>query len=176
MKQLERIRQITLEGLQLFENTFGFRSRTFVACNYIWPAELESTLHEQGVELIQCQRGRVEVKPDKQGKTRVRRQYTGMKLRKGLRCSVRNVSFEPFEDPGRNWVDFAIRDVDRAFYWHKPAIVSTHRINYVGTIDLAHRDRNLKMLREFLERTLKKWPDVEFMSSDQLANLICEGN
>ena len=64
--------------------------------------------------------------------------------------------------------DQSLKEIQTAFFWQKPAIISTHRINYVGGIDLAHRDRNLKALDLLLKNILKKWPEVEFLSSDQL--------
>jgi len=63
-------------------------------------------------------------------------------------------------------------EIQNAFFWHKPAIISTHRINYVGGINIKHRGRNLKLLDQLLQRILIKWPDVEFLSSDQLVSII----
>ena len=86
----------------------------------------------------------------------------------GQTYTIRNVKFEPFEDPDKDWVNQSLKEIQTAFFWHKPAIISTHRINYVGGIDIKHRDRNLKALDRLLKNILKKWPDVEFLSSDQL--------
>ena len=35
--ELNYIKTAIKEGLDMFEETFGFRSKTFIACNYIWP-------------------------------------------------------------------------------------------------------------------------------------------
>ena len=41
------------EGLDLFEETFGFRSKSFIPNNYIWPDTLNDTLLQNGVEYMQ---------------------------------------------------------------------------------------------------------------------------
>ena len=59
-----------------------------------------------------------------------------------------------------------------AFAMGKPAIISTHRINYIGGIFPSNRDANLKLLNSILKYLVKKWPEVEFMASDTLGDLI----
>lgn len=54
----------------------------------------------------------------------------------------------------------------------KPAIICSHRVNYVGFIDEHNRDRSLKMLGRLLGKILLKWPEVEFMTSNNLADII----
>jgi len=63
-------------------------------------------------------------------------------------------------------------EINIAFRMKKPAIISSHRINYVGFIDSSNRDRNLKSLNQLLTRILEKWPDVEFMTTVELGNSI----
>lgn len=65
-----------------------------------------------------------------------------------------------------------MKEIGNAFYWGKPAILSTHRINYVGGLSLKHRNNNLRLRNELLGKLLKRYQDVEFVSSDQLAKLI----
>jgi hypothetical protein len=55
---------------------------------------------------------------------------------------------------------------------NKPAVISSHRINFVGNIDVNNRDRNLKDLNQILKIALNKWPDIEFMTSVDLGELI----
>jgi hypothetical protein len=59
-----------------------------------------------------------------------------------------------------------------AFRMYKPAVICSHRVNYVGFIDQTNRDRSLKMLYQLFTSTLKTWPDVEFMTSDKLGRII----
>ena len=174
--ELNYIKATTKEGLDMFEKTFGFRSKTFIACNYIWPEDLEPVLKKEGIVLLQGQRGRFQPNPFKKGKGRIIRNYTGQKNSLGQIYTIRNVKFEPFEDPNKDCVNQSLKEIETAFYWHKPAIISTHRINYVGGIDVNHRDRNLKELDLLLRSILKRWPDVLFLSSDQLVALIKNKN
>ena len=61
-----------------------------------------------------------------------------------------------------------------AFCFHKPAVISSHRVNYIGALDVANRTRGLQQLRLLLSKILKTWPDVEFMSSVDLGELIAK--
>ena len=54
--------------------------------------------------------------------------------------------------------------------------MSAHRINFIGILDEKNRKNNLKLFESLLKRIIKLWPDVEFMSSDQLGDLIAEEN
>lgn len=174
--QLQSIKNSLCEGLDMFEKTFGFKSKSFIACNYIWPMELESVLKEKKVSFIQGQRGRFRPNPFNHGKGKIVRNYIGEKTILGLTHTIRNVKFEPFESPVEDSVGKTIKEIQNAFFWKKPAIISTHRINYVGGIDVSHRDRNLKSLELLLQSILNRWPEVEFLSSDQLGDLIEKSN
>jgi len=48
--------------------------------------------------------------------------------------------------------------------------VSTHRVNYSGVMDPALRDWNLAQLRTLLEHILYLWPDVKFVTAEELGN------
>ena len=45
-------------------------------------------------------------------------------------------------------------------------------MNYIGSINPNNRKENLKLLDQLLKKVIMLWPNVEFMSSDQLGNLI----
>ena len=59
-----------------------------------------------------------------------------------------------------------------AFKWNKPAIIGSHRLNFIGFINPRNRDKNLVLFKTLLNKIIQKWPDVEFMTSDQLGDLI----
>ena len=54
----------------------------------------------------------------------------------------------------------------------KPAIISTHRVNFIGSIFQKNADENLKKFDYLLKTILKKWPDVEFMTSGELTQIL----
>lgn len=160
-------------GLDLFEEIWGYRSKTVIAPCYIWSRNIESFFHKYGIQLIQS--GRCQKEPvHNQQKYRIIRRYTGQKNQHGQVYTIRNVMFEPASDPGLDWVDKAMQEISTAFLWKKPAIISTHRVNFVGSINPDNRDNNLSILKDLLIRITKNWPEVEFMSSDHLADLILD--
>ncbi|MFZ4057671.1 MAG: hypothetical protein ACOYKE_06005, partial [Ferruginibacter sp.] len=73
---------------------------------------------------------------------------------------------------GIDWVSFTTQQVAAAFRLHKPAIISTHRVNYCGQIDPSNRTKGLKALKALLHQLVKKWPDLIFMSAPELGQYI----
>jgi len=98
--------------------------------------------------------------------------YTGKRTKEGLDIMVRNVVFEPTENRGINWVTFAMKQIEAAFRWNKPAIISSHRVNFCGHIDVKNRENGLLALENLLKEIVKKWPDAEFMSADQAGEIL----
>lgn len=165
------------EAAEEFYNIFGYTSRTAIAPNYTWNSEVEKNLHECGVHYLQG--GTVQRLPAIENNERKYvRHKIGEKNRLGQTYLVRNCTFEPSTDLNNDWVKSCMADISAAFMWKKPAIIESHRVNYIGYIHSENRDRNLILLRQLLESIIKKWPEVEFMSSDQLGNVIqnSEGN
>ena len=170
--EVEAIKGIFSNGMAMFETAFGFHSRSFVACNYVLPEELEQHSATEGVQLIQSQRGYVRPDPAKGGQRTVCRPFAGKRNDHGQKFSVRNVLFEPYLAPDEDWAGRAFREVALAFRLRKPAVVCTHRVNYSGHMDLEHRDRSLFQLDCLLRKIIKTWSDVEFLSSDQLLDAM----
>ena len=98
------------------------------------------------------------------------RHWMGSKNGLGQRYFIRNCSFEPAVDPKAD-AKRCLKKIESAFRWNKPAIISSHRVNYIGSIHSDNRTRNLAELNLLLEGILNRWPDVEFMSSDQLLEI-----
>lgn len=85
---------------------------------------------------------------------------------------TRNVYFEPTLFNSSDCVASTLRQLDIAFKLRKPAIICSHRINYIGYIDQGNRDRNLILLRRLLRSIMQRWPEVEFMTTVELGDLI----
>lgn len=171
--QLTSLETKIKEGLDLFEEIWGYRSKTIIAPCYIWNRKTEEFFHRYGINLIQS--GRVQKEPTgNEEKYNLIRRYTGQKNKYGQVYTIRNVIFEPTSDPSIDWVDKALHEISTAFLWKKPAIISAHRVNFSGSINPNNREKSLDCLYELLNKILKKWPEVEFMSSDQLAKLIMD--
>jgi len=168
----ERLKQSVAEGALIFEKTWGFLSKSFIAPSYIWDDVIETVLNRNGVDYIQGVA--VQRIPEKQSPDGYSSKYhfQGQRNSFGQRYLIRNVFFEPTQLPGFDWVSDCMNRIKIAFRWHKPAIISTHRLNYIGCLDPANTTRSLPLFARLLMKIIKNWPDVEFMSSDQLGNLM----
>ncbi|MDL2264901.1 hypothetical protein LJC57_05710 [Parabacteroides sp. OttesenSCG-928-G07] len=167
------IKESIKDGMNIFEQLFHYRSKTFIANCYIWNDFIEKTLYEAGVEAIQ---GSIyQTFPlytrqilNKKG----RYHFMGQKNKFGQRYLIRNCYLEPSQYPQYDNVDRCLKSIEIAFKWHKPAIISMHRLNVIGSICKNNQDRGLKSLKRLLTEVIKKWPDVEFLASDDLADLF----
>jgi hypothetical protein len=168
----ENLKSIVKDGLELFESVFGFKASNFTPCgsngySYV----LDPVLYSGGIKYIDTSRFKAEhLGKGKMGKKIFN--YTGKKNELGQTYLVRNCVFEPTEDRGIDWVAFCMKQIEAAFRWKMPANISSHRINFCGRIDPKNRETGLKALKKLLNAIVKRWPEAEFMSSDQLGNLI----
>lgn len=162
-------RRIVSDALRAFRKIFGFESRSFIAPNYVWGREVESAAREFGVDYIQS--GAVQWLPGQGRKARVRH-FQGQRNDIGQNYVVRNVHFEPASDTNKDWVGQALKDIALAFRLRKPAVVSTHRVNFMGGLQPANRDRGLSLLDGLLKKTLERWPETRFLSAVELGDLM----
>lgn len=165
---------ISLEGLRLFESLMKYKSRSFMPQNYLWSPDFDDQFFKNGVQFYQGNRKMKE--PVINGKTKFHSHWTGNRNDHNQLYLVRNVMFEPslfrknIDDP----VNMCMKEISIAFKMNKPAIISSHRVNYIGFIDEKNRDQNLKLLQELISGILMRWPEAEFMNSCQLGELISE--
>lgn len=170
--EYESEESIIQSGMKLFKDIWGFQSKSFIAPCYTWSSEIEPFLKAEGVKYVQGTH--VQRIPVKGLELKIKKKYhwQGRKNSSGLRSIVRNVMFEPAEHQSNPAVvDQAMAQIDNAFFWKKPAVISSHRVNYIGRLDEENRSKNLALLDELLEQITKKYPDVIFMSSDELGEL-----
>ena len=170
--------KIIEEGLKLFEQIVGYPSKSFIANCYIWNSEQEHTLAKNGVEFIQGIANQIQphIEGTKHSHKYIRH-YTGEQNMFGQYYLVRNAFFEPsLEHLHKNVVNECLSRINIAFRWGKPAIIGSHRLNFIGGIDRENRSQNLKLLAQLLKTILLQWPEVEFMTSDQVGALIKKSN
>lgn len=165
--------EILTDGMQLFEQIFGYRSTSFIANCFVWTKQNEEVLQKSGVKYLQ---GIVQqLSPEvNSGKHRFRKKYhyTGQTNLTGQTYLTRNAYFEPCLYPGSDHVGACLKRVNTAFRYGKPAIISAHRLNFIGFIDPENRKVNLKQFKLLLDSLLKQWPEIEFVTSDQLGDMI----
>ncbi len=156
------------DGLNCFKEVFGYSAESFTPPAQQFPLHLEKELIHLGLNYIDRPRslhrhlgsGKYQLEKHKLG--------GGDKIKE----IVRNIVFEPTDDRGFNWVDYSYKQVEAAFRMNKPANISSHRVNFCGHIDPKNREVGLTALRELLHRIVKRWPDVEFISADELGKII----
>lgn len=172
---LLKMKESLAEGLDLFERIFGFRSRSFIPPCYTWDSNVEETLYLNGVRFIQGLVVQL-VPTGSFGNYKKKYHFFGKRNNLGQFYLIRNCFFEPSLSRNSDPVDECMNRINIAFRWMKPAVIGSHRINYMGSLDERNRKDNLKLFKDLLERIIKKWPDVEFMTSDQLGDLIAESH
>lgn len=171
-KETEGFLDNVRDGLKMFKEVYGFDSKVFTPPAQQFPLHLEPKLSALGLEYIDRPRslkrhlgnGRYQMEKHKLGGG-----TTMLEL-------VRNVVFEPTTDRVSNWVDFSFRQIEAAFFWKKPANISSHRVNFCGHIDPENRKVGLTALKQLLHKIVERWPDVEFISADQLGDIIKTNN
>jgi len=161
-----------IDGLRLFEQIFGYRSITFIAPCNIWSRNLNRTLISNGVKAIQGGWYQFEPNAGMDHKFKKIFHYTGQKNDLGLRFLIRNASFELSQFPNFNFIDDVLLRMKIAFRWGKPVIIGSHRLNFIGFIDQKNRERNLPIFQKLLQEIVREWPDIEFISSDNLVKEI----
>lgn len=172
-EDVKYMRDVLKEGLDLFELLFGYSSKYFVPTNGPFNNSLEKVLKDGGVEYINTGKKQVEPLGNNQYKTNVR--FLGQKNSCDQRYITRNCFFEPStleNASNKDWINDCLKEIEIAFFWNKPAIISSHRVNYIGFIDSQNRERGLEQLNLLLKKMLQRWPDIEFMSSVELGDLI----
>ncbi|TCP58773.1 hypothetical protein EV663_11739 [Rhodovulum bhavnagarense] len=168
--QLDRQREILRDGVKLFESVFGFTSKTFTPPAQKLPRALVNDLRPMGILTLDrpfIQRpahGRFPRLPRLSFPTAPQKWQPG--------CIVRTVSFEPGQGSYSDPIGHALRQIEQAFRWRKPAVVSSHRVNFAGHIDPENRRKGLRALEELLHRIVATWPDVRFIGADDLAQTM----
>ena len=172
---LEYQKIVVREGLEEFKHIWKKGASYFVSPNGPINNALEPVLFSFGVNALlgeKCQR-----EPLGNGNYKKHIRFIGSQNRTGQLYLTRNGFLEPSIQEAnlcKNALPNALKAVERAFRWHKPAILSSHRINYIGFLSSTNRDKGLRTLDSFFLEVKKRWPDVEFVSSTELVKIIRE--
>ena len=169
----EYLDSIIIDGLNIFRNIWGYKSDTVIAPCYVWNSESESTFKSMGVKCMQGMFVQNSMNLKNQEMERVYHFLCQQSKISNIKFLVRNAVFEPSSNLEIDWIDKCLREIEIAFKWRKPAIISSHRVNFIGTLNQDLCDKNLNKLSALLKKIVLKWPDVEFISSDELNKKIC---
>lgn len=159
----------------IFEKLYGFKPGYFVPTNGPFNNSLEKDLLDAGIKYINT--GKKQREPLGDGRYKVNTRFIGDKNDIGQIYLTRNCFFEPSANgygypDNYDWLNYCLKEIEIAFRWHKPATISSHRVNYIGYLHPENRERGLKMLGQLLGEIIKRWPDVEFMTSVELGDFI----
>lgn len=165
-------KEVLVSGLHLFEDLFGYRASYFVPPNGVISSKLEPVLAQEGIRLLSV--SKMHREPLGHGKEKKSFHWMGQQNRSGMTYLTRNCFFEPVE-PGRDWVDSCLYEISSAFKWQKPALISSHRVNYIGALHEQNRDNGLKHLSLLIKQIVNKWPGAEFVTSAELGEIINNG-
>jgi hypothetical protein len=165
-EDLNAIQDSIKEGLKMFESVFGKKSETTICPCYVWDHNVERVFNGAGINTFQGSKYQnIPVIDSKNFKRKLR--YLGQRESDNI-YFIRNCLFEPAINSKIDWVNKCLESIKVAFFWNKPAVIGTHRINFAGGIDPKNRDCNLQLLELLLSKILNKWPEVEFISSAEL--------
>jgi hypothetical protein len=158
------------EGIAILNNTFKQTTTYFLPPDGPYHLNLNKELVKNGIKYIGL--SKLHQNPTENGVFKKHLFWVGKKTKTGLTIITRNVTFEPASPRHDNWVTPALMDIENAFKSKKPAVISSHRANYVGSLNLENRVQNTGELKRLLDKIVSKWPEVEFMTSSQLGELI----
>lgn len=151
----------------IFEKTFGYSSETFIPTAYIWHSRLDEVLNKLNIRAYQGIK--LQYQPYKNTYKRIPH-FIGQS-NNGLKYLVRNVFFEPSLEPEKDWFSKTLSGIKEAFYKQQPAIIGSHRINYIGSLNEQNRYQTLYLLKKILHKVVTAYPEVEFLSSNNLLKL-----
>jgi len=150
-----------------FKLLFNMDTKTFTPPNYVFPKSLFPVLKKNNIKSLQC--GKYLLFPNKKnGKLKsnrllIRSKFSNVKVHK------RNVSFEPILYRNTNkCVDNTLQQISNVFQRNHPAIISTHRINYCSNHLKGKDPVGLSALKILINKINSIWPDVRYMTSDEL--------
>ncbi len=162
--------EILETGIDAFESVFGYQPLAFTPPARHFPPSLHPILWKKGVQAID----RALIHKQHLGDGKYKRVVSRMHLNRatGKVTLVRNVVFEPTDERSIDWVAYTLQQIEAAFRWRKPAIISSHRVNFCGHIDPQNRAQGLAALRALLQKIVERWPEVKFMTVQELSNEI----
>jgi hypothetical protein len=166
------IQENLTDAVKLFSDSFGYSPSHFIEPNEFGPMEIERILSDLGINYILRAKF---TRYSKYNNLQTRRylHWLGKRNNWNQIYLTRNCTFEPHMTLNSgDVVGLCLKEIAYAFYMNKPAIIISHRASYIGSISELNRKFGLMNLNLLLKSILKYWPDVEFLSSKELGNII----
>ncbi|KAB1063547.1 hypothetical protein [Salibacter halophilus] len=161
---------IVKDGTRRFNEVYGYYPDYFNPPGAREHSDLHEALHDCGIKYMDAPLIKKQIKEG--GGYSYDMSYLGKKNKLGQRFLIRNVVFEPGFTGVETAVSIAWKQINAAFRLNKPAIISSHRVNFSGLITESNRTESLKALKILIEMITANYPEVEFISALELAKII----
>jgi len=163
-------RKLIEDGFNLFEKEFNMKSLSTVAPGIGWTDSTEKVWRNRGVKYLQ---GGYLQEHHTINHVKYFPHYLGEKSPNNeMFYLVRNCYFEPSDSKDNDYWKSTLRQIEIAFRRKTPAIISSHRVNYIGSISESNREKSLKQLDLLLGAIVRQWPNVIFENTVQLGKRI----
>lgn len=153
------------EGKKIFYDAFGYYPHTAIAPHYLWDENTEVALYNQGIKYLQ-------------GTVYHNNRYYAMGEKHNfMTYLIRLIDLDYYggENPECDF-NHAFEQVNLAWKHGLPAIVSTHRLNYVGGIDPNMHISGINQLHRLLTEIERDFgTEVTYMSDFEVAQLLDKG-
>ena len=158
-----------MQGVDLFQDAFGRKPVVFSPPNGMFNRRFYPSLVEKKIKAISAAHRRIE--PDGKGGTVTGKCSFGEESPEGLLHYISNCAFEPVKEEYTG-PEITLKQIAAAFRWGKPALINTHRVNYIGSRNPDVRAKGLEELNKLLAEIRRVWPDSEFISAGEFANYM----
>ncbi len=188
--EFPQLAEILADGIALFEQVWGVKPVHFTPPVMKYSRQLDEVLVGNGIQYLDRVFQNLEyLGYEEAGKGKHKKRFHwqnqtlktknnipeswGVKAAKGeLHAMIRNCFFEPMWNPQLDWVNNTMAQIEAAFAMGKPANLATHRVSFVGGIEKEVRDRGNQDLKNLLVAVKKRWPQVQFVSTRELGEIM----
>ncbi|UAM96622.1 hypothetical protein K8354_09730 [Polaribacter litorisediminis] len=168
--EIKKLKNNIAEGISIINKTFNQKTTYFLPPDGPYHLSLNSELVHNGIDYIGL--SKLHNNPLEPQWYHKKLFWIGKTTKEGLTVITRNVIFEPSSPRHNDPINFALKQITDAFKHNKPAVISSHRANFVGSLNSQQRDISLKLLSDLICKIIKIWPEVEFMTSSELGVLL----
>ncbi len=149
---------------------FGQPPTVVVPPTFVWTREVETAWIAAGVQVV-ITPGRRYTQRDASGQPTGEEGpfHNGEIAAEGARYLVRDIYFEP--ERGHTTAQ-VLEDASRRFQLGRPALLETHRSNFIGSE--TDCQRNIENLEELLCTALRRWPGIAFLSPEALGRIYTD--
>jgi len=164
------IKKAVSDEVAMFVSIFGSIPTVVVPPTFVWDERVEKAWGKENINVLVTP-GRRYIARDGEGGLVVdansqssNAYYNGMKTLTKMTSIVRDNYFEPMLG---HTADQSLAAIEEKKILGRPALLEMHRFNFTGEGE--ERVASLDEIRRLLEKVMKSYPDVVFLSTEQLA-------